>query len=96
MSGGAFDYYEHHLNYIAEAIEARILRDFRRTDSNWQTGAPEEVDELGCDTPDQREKIVAEAKRLAADLRTMYERVKNLDYLLSGDHGSESYIKTLK
>ena len=95
MSGGAFDYDEHRISNVAEEIERHVLRDFRRTQKHWQTGRDEEVDEIECDTPEHREAIVAEAKKLVDDLRAIYERCKNLDYLLSGDDGPETFVRRL-
>lgn len=96
MSGGTFDYDEHRINYVAEEIERLVLRDFRRTEKHWQSGADEIIDEIECDSPEQRELIVSEAKKLIVDLRAIYERCKNLDYLLAGDDGVETFINRLQ
>jgi hypothetical protein len=95
MSGGAFDYDEHRINYVADEIERLVLRDFRRTEQHWQTGQNVEVDEIECDSKEQRELIVAEAKSLVEDLRAIYQRCKNLDYLLCGDDGPETFVNRL-
>lgn len=95
MSGGAFDYNDRRIGYLADEIESRIERDFRRTEPHWLTKKPEQVDELYCETPEQRAAIVAEAKKLVVDLRSVAERCKNLDYLLSGDDGAETFLKHL-
>ena len=95
MSGGTFDYDEHRINYVADEIERLVLRDFRRTEKHWQTGADEAIDEIECDTAEQREAIVSEAKKLIVDLRAIYQRCKNLDYLLAGDDGVETFIERL-
>jgi hypothetical protein len=96
MSGGAFDYDEYRINYVADEIERRVLRDFRKVRQHWQTGKDEEVDEIQCDTPEQRVAIVEEAKSLIVDLRAIYQRCKNLDYLLSGDDGPGTFVERLK
>ena len=96
MSGGAFNYDDRRIGYVADEIESRIERDFRRTEPHWQTGRPEQIDEIYCKTPEQRAAIVAEAKKLVADLRAVADRCKNLDYLLSGDDGAETFLNGLK
>lgn len=96
MSGGAFDYNDRNIGYLADEIESRIERDFRRTEPHWLTKKPEQFDELYCDTPEQRAAIMAEAKKLVADLRAVAKRCKNLDCLLSGDDGPETFLNRLQ
>jgi len=90
MSGGAFDYKQWQIMYIAEDIDQLIKQDFRRKDTE------PIYDRIPCDTTEKRQAIVDEAKRLSADLRAIYNRVRNLDYLLSGDDGPETFISRLK
>jgi hypothetical protein len=95
MSGGAFDYKQQQINYIADEIEELVGADFRREDCD-HAGMLTTYDRIECDTLDQRQAIVDEAKRLAVDLRAIYERVRSLDYLLSGDDGPETFLSRLK
>lgn len=95
MSGGAFNYDDRRIEYVADEIERYIERDFLRTEPHWKTRQPVEVDELCCEAPEQRAAIIVEAKKLVADLRAVATRCKNLDYLLSGDDGAETFLKRL-
>ena len=95
MSGGTFDYDERRINYVADEIEILVLRDFRRTENHWQTGVDEAIDQIECDTAEQREAIVSEAKKLIVDLRAIYQRCENLDYLLAGDDGVDTFLARL-
>lgn len=96
MSGGRFDHKQWQILHIAEDIDQLVKDDFRRHDEEFCTGRPFVIDHIACDTPEQRQAIVDEAKCLVVDLRDIYERVRNLDYLLSGDDGPETFISRLK
>ena len=66
MSGGAFGYYEYHIEEIADRL------------SVYQ------------DDPDICEKTKKYMLKLEEELRELYQKVKKMDYYLSGD--STEYI----
>lgn len=90
MSGGAFEHDDRRIVYIADCIEQYIAQDFRYTDGR------QAHDRIQCDTPEQRALIVAEAKALVDDLRKIAKRCRNLDYLLSSDHGPKAFLNNLQ
>lgn len=47
-----------------------------------------------CDA--DKEYALAEVASLVADLRSVSERARHLDYLLCSDHGPESYLRHIR
>lgn len=99
MSGGRFDYKQHWLNEIADAIELIIDKNGFESREDWSAdGYPKPM--IDCDIFEdadelQRIEIISEVKALHESLRNCYHRVHCIDYYLSGDLGATSYLSKL-
>lgn len=93
MSGGHYDYQYNRLNYLADDIERDFLNDGV---VNSDFGEDRKYDMLSDATDEQRVIILKEVKKLIKDLRKCADRAKALEWLTSGDFGSESYLKAIK
>lgn len=101
MSGGAFDYNQYKIGYIADQIEHEIERngrsktkeelkdDFR--DSSWYEKYPEDLNHYKY--PD---KVIEEFKNAVKHLRVAEVYAQRVDWLLSGDDGEDTFIERLK
>ena len=86
MSGGHFNYKQHHLIEIAEDIDSAISNNNSTEKNEWGDSignrySPETIDEF--------EKAV-KALKLA------YVYAQRIDWLLSGDDGEDSFHKRLQ
>jgi len=99
MSGGHFEYSDYHIQRIAEMIENEIEKDFKY--ESWEYiddyyNTEEKIcDRLDDATPEQRIEIINIAKELLVSLKKNYEIAHELDYLLSGDTSSETFLKRI-
>lgn len=90
MSGGKFDYYQHHIHYIAETIQSMLDRqgtkksadDYYSFESDEYETFPEEVE--------------AKMREGLAVLRRAYIYAHRIDWYLSGDDGDENFLKRLE
>lgn len=101
MSGGAFDYNQYKIGYIADQIENEIEKsgraktkdelkyDFRYP--SWYERYPEDLNHYQY--PDD---VLDEFKKAVKVLRTAEVYAHRIDWLLSGDDGEESFISRLK
>jgi len=101
MSGGAFDYDQYKIGYIADQIEHEIEKngrpktreeikdDFR--DPGWYEKYPEDLNHHKY--PDE---VIEEFKNAVKHLRVAEIYAQRVDWLLSGDDGDESFIERLK
>jgi MoxR-like ATPase len=101
MSGGAFDYDQYKIGYIADQIEHEIEKsgrsktkeeiknDFR--DPSWYERYPEDLNHYQY--PDD---VLDEFKKAVKALRIAEVYAHRIDWLLSGDDGNESFIRRLK
>ena len=101
MSGGAFDYNQYKIGYIADQIEEEIQRngrsktreeikdDFR--DPGWYEKYPEDLNYHKY--PDE---VIEEFKNAVKHLRVAEIYAQRVDWLLSGDDGDKSFIERLK
>lgn len=85
MSGGHFndcgyDYYK--VSQFADELESEIENNFFRDNGSYSPGFKEEVIEV---LKDQLPKL----REVAAIMR-------HIDYLYSGDHGQETFLKLMK
>ncbi len=85
MSGGHFndcgyDYYK--VSQFADELEQEIKDNFIEDDWGYYKGYPEEV--IEC------------LKSYLPQMRKMAEIMRAVDYLYSGDHGSDSFMKHVK
>jgi hypothetical protein len=101
MSGGAFNYDQYKIGYIAESIEQEIrssgkpktreeLKEERWRDDAWYEKYPEELYHYKYS-----DEVIEEFKRAVYFLRKAQIYAHRVDYLLSGDDGEESFLKTL-
>ena len=82
MSGGHFDYMQHHINDIAQEIEHII-----------ETNGS--IDDYGCEI-NYSEEIIEEFKKGIKALKIAEIYAQRIDWLLSGDDGEENFFKRLK
>jgi hypothetical protein len=102
MSGGAFDYNQYKIGYIADQIEHEIeksgrpktreeLKEESWRGSDWYEKYPEDLNFYKY--PDE---VIEEFKNAVKHLRIAEIYAQRVDWLLSGDDGDESFIKRLK
>ena len=102
MSGGAFDYKQYELRYIADQIEQTIVR-------NGLEKTKEELKEEGWRDPDWYEKypedkfyykypdeVIEKMKEGVEILKKAEIYAQRIDWLLSGDDGEESFLRRLE
>ena len=101
MSGGAFDYKQHFIEYMADEIEQRILNSGRKI--------PQEVlkrdpwigywdDDFNVPRyyPQYNRKTIDIMKRAVYVLRMAYIYAQRVDWMLSGDDGEDSLVERIE
>ena len=107
MSGGSFDYYQWHIDDIANSIENYIYGHFIDEDrieeyikDHWLEDKEKEYILKNKHTlPNSYEyskETIKEFKKGLAILRKAYIYAQRIDWLLSGDDGEESFHERLK
>ena len=102
MSGGAFDYNQYKIGYIAEQIEEVIIKNgVKKTpeeikdegwrDDSWYEKYPE--DKFHYKYPDE---VIEKMKEAVKSLKIAQEYAQRVDWLLSGDDGEESFLRRLE
>ena len=102
MSGGAFEYNQYKIGYIADEIEQSIINSGREKtkqelknegwrDSDWYEKYPE--DKFHYKYPDE---VIEELKNAVKALRIAQIYAHRVDWYMSGDDGEESFIERLK
>jgi len=102
MSGGAFDYNQYKIGYIADEIEQLIrkngkektkeeMRDEGWRDPDWYEKYPE--DKFHYKYPDE---VIEKFKEGLEILRKAEIYAQRIDWLLSGDDGDETFLQRLK
>jgi len=102
MSGGAFNYDQYKIGYIADEIEQTIrnsgrektkreLDEERWRDSDWYEKYPE--DKFHYKYPDE---VMEELKNAVKVLRIAQIYAHRVDWYFSGDDGEKSFIERLK
>jgi hypothetical protein len=102
MSGGAFDYNQYKIGYIADQIEEVIikngvektpeeLKDESWRDDSWYEKYPE--DKFHYKYPDE---VIEKMKDAVKALKIAQEYAQRVDWLLSGDDGEESFLSRLE
>ena len=102
MSGGAFNYDQYKIGYIADEVEqyirkngkektAKELKNEGWRDPDWYKKYPE--DKFHYKHPDE---IIEEFKKAVEALRIAQIYAHRIDWYMSGDDGEESFIKRLK
>jgi hypothetical protein len=101
MSGGAFDYNQYKIGYIADQIDEVIvkngvektpeeLKDESWRDPEWYEKYPE--DKFHYKYPDE---VIEKMKEAVKALKIAQEYAQRVDWLLSGDDGEESFLRRL-
>jgi hypothetical protein len=102
MSGGAFDYDQYKIGYIADSLDHEIRKNGRKkTDrelkeeswrnKDWYDQYPEDL--LHYKYPDE---VIEKFKEGLDMLRKAEIYAQRIDWLLSGDDGEESFLKRLR
>lgn len=90
MSGGHFNYDQHHIEYIAEDIEKEIRDNERKgdwiSDERWEEKGKQHFSD----------ETIKEFKKAVKVLRKAYVYAHRIDWFLSGDDGEENFHKRLK
>ena len=83
MSGGTFDYSQHHINQIASDIEQYIaVNDCKELDRY--------DDPIGHNYPPE---IIEKFKEAVIALQRAAIMAQRIDYLIAGDDGEQSFLK---
>jgi len=102
MSGGAFDYNQYKIGYMADQIEETVikngvektpeeLKDEFWRDPDWYEKYPE--DKFHQKYPDE---VIEKMKEAIKALRIAQVYAQRVDWLLSGDDGEESFLRRLE
>jgi hypothetical protein len=102
MSGGAFDYNQYKIGYIADQIEEVIrkngvektpeeLKNESWRDDSWYDKYPEDL--FHYKYPDE---VIEKMKEAIKSLKIAQEYAQRVDWLLSGDDGEESFLRRLE
>jgi hypothetical protein len=102
MSGGAFDYNQYKIGYIADQIEHEIeksgrpksqeeLKEESWRGSDWYEQYPEDLNHYKYP-----EAVIEEFKNAVKHLRVAEIYAQRVDWLLSGDDGEESFLRRLE
>ena len=88
MSGGRFDYTEHHIRGIVESIQEEIDNNNTKWDGLFS--------ESEWDGERYTKETIEEFKKGIEALRKAYIYARRIDYLLSGDDGEETFHRRLQ
>jgi hypothetical protein len=102
MSGGAFDYNQYKIGYIADEVEELIrkngkektkkeMKDEGWRDPDWYEKYPE--DKFHYKYPDV---VIEQFKDAVEILRKAEIYAHRIDWLISGDDGNETFLERLK
>jgi hypothetical protein len=101
MSGGAFDYNQYKIGYMADQIEETIIKNgVEKTpeeikddwhNDEWYEKYPE--DKFHYKYPDE---VIEKMKEAVKALKIAQVYAQRVDWLLSGDDGEESFLRRLE
>jgi hypothetical protein len=102
MSGGAFDYNQYKIGYIADEVEELIrkngkektkeeMKDEGWRDPDWYEKYPE--DKFHYKYPDE---VIEQFKDAVEILRKAEIYAHRIDWLISGDDGNETFLERLQ
>lgn len=92
MSGGKFDYWQHHINYIAESIQEVLDRQGERKPKSMFHYAFDDEPQYHAHFSPEVEARMREAVAL---LNRAYIYAHRIDWFLSGDDSEESFLERL-
>lgn len=101
MSGGAFDYKQHFIEYIADEIEQRIMKSGREIPQEVLSRNPwlgywEDDFDAPRFYPKYNRKTMDIMKRAVYVLRLAHIYAQRVDWMLSGDDGEDSLVERLE
>ena len=102
MSGGHFDYNQSRIGYIADEIEQLIINNGREKTEEEMKGESWRDYEWYIKYPEDKfhikysDEVIEKFKEGLDILRKAYIYTQRIDWLLSGDDGSETFIKRLR
>jgi hypothetical protein len=101
MSGGAFDYNQYKIGYMADQIEETVIKNgVEKTpeeikddwhNDEWYEKYPE--DKFHYKYPDE---VIEKMKEAVKALKIAQVYAQRVDWLLSGDDGEESFLSRLE
>jgi hypothetical protein len=101
MSGGAFDYNQYKIGYIADQIEETVFNNGREKtreeikndwhNDEWYEKYPEDL--FHYKYPDE---VIEKMKEAVKALKIAQVYAQRVDWLLSGDDGEESFLSRLE
>jgi hypothetical protein len=101
MSGGAFDYNQYKIGYIADQIEDTVFNNGREKtreeikndwhNDEWYEKYPEDL--FHYKYPDE---VIEKMKEAVKALKIAQVYAQRVDWLLSGDDGEESFLSRLE
>lgn len=98
MSGGHFDYTQYHINNIADSIESELERQGKEKPKNELYFDREYYEKY----PEEKyyythaEEVQQEMRNAIKILRQAAVYAQRVDWYLSGDDGSENFLKRLR
>ena len=101
MSGGAFDYKQYFIEYIADEIEQRLLKSGREIPQEvlsrdpWHSHWEDDFDTPQL-YPKYNRKTMDIMKRAVYVLRLAHIYAQRVDWMLSGDDGEDSLVERLE
>ena len=101
MSGGAFEYSQYKIGYIADQIEETVIKNGAKKtpeeikndwhNDEWYEKYPE--DKFHYKYPDE---VIEKMKDAVKALKIAQVYAQRVDWLLSGDDGEESFLRRLE
>lgn len=92
MSGGKFDYWQHHINYISESIKEVLNRQGEKKPASMFSydfgNEPEFYEHFSPE-------VEAKLREAVAVLDKAYIYAHRIDWFLSGDDSEESFLERL-
>jgi hypothetical protein len=102
MSGGAFDYKQHHIRDIYETIQNDIDKNGKLKTKEELKGEVWMTREWYEEYPEDlyhkkyEDEVIEKFKEAVEVLKKAYTYAHRIDWLLSGDDGEESFLRRLK
>jgi hypothetical protein len=102
MSGGTFDYRQHHIRDIYETIQKDIDKNGKLKTKEELKGEVWMTREWYEEYPEDlyhkkhEDEVIEKFKEAVEVLKKAYTYAHRIDWLLSGDDGEESFLRRLK
>ena len=102
MSGGAFQYDQYKIGYIADQIEHEIEKSGRRKtteelkDESWRNSEWYDIYPEDLYHHEYQPEVIERFKEAVKALRIAEIYAQRVDWLLSGDDGEDNFLKRLE